>query len=163
MLANNGQYSTRRIHARRVLLRAQDVAVGHRSGCATEPARRKVSASRQAAAHSRQQPNDVDRLSGLSNPTWTGWTATSRRRLLNYFFAPRIASFATLKTRNLITVLAGILIFCFVEGLIPVRAFLFCFTSFPNPGRTNSPSFGSFVGDGVGDLRSLRDCCGLGV
>ena len=23
--------------------------------------------------------------------------------------------------------------------------------------------FGSFVGDGVGDLRSLRDCCGLGV
>src|ERR1700752_1445863 len=32
--------------------------------------------------------------------------------LLIYFFAPRIASFATLKTRNLITVLAGILIFC---------------------------------------------------
>ena len=32
--------------------------------------------------------------------------------LSNYFFAPRIASFATLKTRNLITVLAGILIFC---------------------------------------------------
>ena len=58
-----------------------------------------------------------------------------------YFFTPRIASFATLKTRNLITVLAGNLIFCFVEGLIPVRAFLFCFTSFPNPGTTNSPSF----------------------
>src|SRR6266446_9321464 len=61
--------------------------------------------------------------------------------LLNYFFAPRIASFATLKTRNLITVLAGILIFCLVEGFVPVRAFLFCFTSFPNPGTTNSPSF----------------------
>jgi len=45
--------------------------------------------------------------------------------LLDYFFAPMIASFATLKTRNLVTVLAGILIFCFVDGLIPVRAFLF--------------------------------------
>ena len=60
---------------------------------------------------------------------------------LNYFFAPRIASFAALKTRNLITVLAGILIFCCVFGLNPVRAFLFCFTSFPNPGTTNSPFF----------------------
>jgi hypothetical protein len=45
--------------------------------------------------------------------------------LLDYFFAPMIASFATLKTRNLVTILAGILIFCFVDGLIPVRAFLF--------------------------------------
>ena len=63
------------------------------------------------------------------------------RRNSTYFFRPRIASFATLATRNFSTVLAGILIFCFVEGLIPVRAFLLCFTSFPNPGTTNSPFF----------------------
>jgi hypothetical protein len=36
---------------------------------------------------------------------------------------------------------AGGIRFCFVEGLIPVRAFLFCFTSLPNPGTTNSPFF----------------------
>ena len=59
----------------------------------------------------------------------------------NYFFAPRTVSFATLATRNLSTVLAGILIFCCVLGLKPVRAFLFCFTSLPKPGRTNSPVF----------------------
>ncbi len=47
--------------------------------------------------------------------------------LLNYFFAPRIASFATLKTRDFITVLAGILIFCFVEGLNPGACFLLLF------------------------------------
>src|ERR1700741_4532735 len=55
--------------------------------------------------------------------------------------APRTASFAALATRNLTTVLAGILIFCCVLGLKPVRAFLFCFTSLPKPGKTNSPSF----------------------
>jgi hypothetical protein len=44
--------------------------------------------------------------------------------LWNYFFAPRIACFAGLKTLNLITVLAEILIFCCFFGLIPVRAFL---------------------------------------
>jgi hypothetical protein len=43
---------------------------------------------------------------------------------LDYFFTPRIASFAALATRNLTTVLAGILIFCCVLGLKPVRAFL---------------------------------------
>src|ERR1700746_16316 len=58
-----------------------------------------------------------------------------------YFFTPRTASFAALATRNLTTVLAGILIFCCVLGLKPVRAFLFCFTSFPNAGKTNSPFF----------------------
>src|SRR6516165_2268775 len=42
---------------------------------------------------------------------------------------------------NLSTVLAGILIFCCVLGLKPVRAFLFFFTSLPKPGRTNSPFF----------------------
>src|ERR1700738_3046783 len=60
---------------------------------------------------------------------------------LTYFFTPRTASFAALATRNLTTVLAGILIFCCVFGLKPVRAFLFCFTSLPKPGKTNSPFF----------------------
>jgi hypothetical protein len=50
----------------------------------------------------------------------------------DYSFTPRTASFAALATRNLTTVLAGILIFCRVLGLKPVRAFLFCFTSFPS-------------------------------
>src|SRR5258708_29479509 len=62
-------------------------------------------------------------------------------KLLDYFFTPRTASFAALATRNLTTVLAGILIFCCAFGLKPVRAFLFCFTSLPNPGKTNSPFF----------------------
>src|SRR5208337_3795969 len=39
---------------------------------------------------------------------------------LDYFFTPRTASFAALATRNLTTVLAGILIFCCVLGLKPV-------------------------------------------
>ena len=59
----------------------------------------------------------------------------------DYFFIPRTVSFAALATRNLTTVLAGILIFCCVLGLKPVRAFLFCFTSLPKPGTTNSPVF----------------------
>ena len=63
------------------------------------------------------------------------------RLTIAYFFAPRIASLAALATRNLITVLAGIRIFSWVLGLIPVRAFRFCFTNLPNPGRTNSPFF----------------------
>src|SRR5262249_53244364 len=50
-------------------------------------------------------------------------------------------SFATLATRNLSVVLAGILIFCCVLGLKPARAFLFYFPSLPKPGRTNSPVF----------------------
>jgi hypothetical protein len=62
-------------------------------------------------------------------------------KLLDYFFTPKTASFAALATRNLTTVLAGILIFCCVLGLKPVRAFLFCFTSLPKPGKTNSPFF----------------------
>jgi hypothetical protein len=48
----------------------------------------------------------------------------------------------------LTTVLAGILIFCCVFGLKPERTFLFCFTSLPNPGKTNSPFFfDGFVGE----------------
>src|ERR1700759_220118 len=60
---------------------------------------------------------------------------------LDYFFTPKTPSFAALATRKLTTVLAGILIFCCVFGLKPVRAFLFCFTSFPKSGKTNSPFF----------------------
>ena len=62
-------------------------------------------------------------------------------RTINYFFTPRTVSFATLATRNFSTILAGILIFCCVLGFKPIRAFLFCFTSFPKPGKTNSPFF----------------------
>ena len=62
-------------------------------------------------------------------------------KLLDYFFTPKTASFAALATRNLTTVFAGILIFCCVFGLKPVPAFLFCFTSLPKPGKTNSPFF----------------------
>src|SRR6201998_4267286 len=64
-----------------------------------------------------------------------------RQQNPDYFFTPRTASVAALATRNLTTVLAGILIFCCVLGLKPVRAFLFCFTSLPKPGKTNSPFF----------------------
>ena len=49
----------------------------------------------------------------------------SRVKLLDYFFTPKTVSFAVLATRNLTTVLAGILIFCCIFGLKPVRAFLF--------------------------------------
>jgi hypothetical protein len=78
----------------------------------------------------------LNELTGFRLIAWLSWV-----KLLDYFFTPKTASFAALATRNLSTVLAGILIFCCVEGLIPVRAFLFCFTSFPNPGTTNSPFF----------------------
>jgi hypothetical protein len=36
---------------------------------------------------------------------------------VDYFFTPRTASFAALATRNLTTVFAGILIFCFRLGI----------------------------------------------
>ncbi len=62
-------------------------------------------------------------------------------KLLDYFFTPKTASFAALATRNLTTVLAGILIFCCVFGLKPVRAFLFCFTSCQNRTRQIRRSF----------------------
>ena len=76
------------------------------------------------ASARRREPNAADRL-----------------RRPNYFLTPRMASLAALATRNLTTVLAGILIFCWVFGLIPMRAFRFCFTSLPKPGSINSPSF----------------------
>jgi hypothetical protein len=54
--------------------------------------------------------------------------SASRVRRLNYFFTPRTVSFATLATGE------------FHHGFSrnpdqPVRAFLFCFTSLPKPGR----------------------------
>jgi hypothetical protein len=85
---------------------------------------------------------------------------SAKRTNLDYFFTPRTPSFAALATRNFSTVLAGILIFCCVLGFIPMLAFLFCFTSLPKPGKTNSPFF---VDDGTerikeyaGGLISLR-------
>src|SRR5215510_11686696 len=62
-----------------------------------------------------------------------------------YFFAgaPRTASLAALATRNFRTVFAGILISSPVAGFLPIRAFLFCFTSLPRPGIANSPFFAS--------------------
>ena len=38
----------------------------------------------------------------------------------------------------------GYLTFCIVFGLKPTRAVLFCFTSFPKPGKTNSRVFYGF-------------------
>jgi hypothetical protein len=43
-----------------------------------------------------------------------------------------MASFGAFATQNLTAVLAEILIFSSVFGLMPIRAFLFCFASFPN-------------------------------
>jgi hypothetical protein len=50
--------------------------------------------------------------------------------LRNYFFTPRTESFDVLATRNLTTVLAGILIFCIDLGLRRVRQ--------PDPARLRS-------------------------
>src|SRR4051794_10996825 len=64
-----------------------------------------------------------------------------RVRRAGYFLLGAIASFATLATRNLTTVLAGILIFSFVFGFTPTRALRWALTSFPIPGKTNCPFF----------------------
>ena len=85
--------------------------------------------------------------------------------LLDYFLTPKTPSFAAFATRNLTTVLAGILMFCCVFGLKPVRAFLFCFTSLPKPGKTNSPFlFNLFVGERTERIQeySSRSFVGLG-
>src|ERR1043165_1942091 len=55
-----------------------------------------------------------------------------------YFFGSTV-SFIPLPTRNFKVVLAGIWIVSPVAGLRPSRAFRSDLTSFPNPGRTNSP------------------------
>src|SRR5580693_1990953 len=77
----------------------------------------------------------------VSHSRWLYYRTNIADYPRDYFFTPRTASFAALATRNLTTVLAGILIFCCVFGLKPTRAFLFCFTSLPKPGKTNSPFF----------------------
>ena len=84
--------------------------------------------------------------------------------LLDYFLTPKIPFFAALATQNLTTVLAEILIFCCVFGLKPVRTFLFCFTSLPKPGKTNSPFFNLFVGERTERIQeySSRSFVGLG-
>jgi hypothetical protein len=69
-------------------------------------------------------------------------------RRLDYFFTPKTASFAALATRNLTTVLAGILIFCCVFGLKPVRAFLFLLHQLTKTGQDKFAGlFGVFVGE----------------
>jgi hypothetical protein len=56
----------------------------------------------------------------------------------DYFFAPRMASFAAFATRNLKTVLAGILIFSSVFGLsCNGNQYRYCITS---AGRQSSTS-----------------------
>src|SRR5687768_13793860 len=59
----------------------------------------------------------------------------------DYFLLGATASLQTLATRNLTTVLAGILIFSFVLGLTPTRALRWAFTNLPTPGNTNWPFF----------------------
>jgi hypothetical protein len=72
------------------------------------------------AGHNKFQRLDANFVDvvGMAGATMRG----SRAKLLDYFFTPKTASFAALATRNLTTVLAGILIFCCVFGLKPVRA-----------------------------------------
>jgi len=55
----------------------------------------------------------------------------------NYFFTPKIASFAALATRNFTTFLALIWIFSPVAGLRPTRALRLTSTSLPRPGMVN--------------------------
>src|SRR4029077_20357767 len=57
------------------------------------------------------------------------------------YFLPSTASFRLLARRNLQTRLAGILIGSPVCGLRPIRALRFASTSFPKPGRRNTPLF----------------------
>jgi hypothetical protein len=89
----------------------------------------------------KSQDADASALYEDGSGNWSGQYQTFRLswlKFLDYFFTPKTPSFAALATRNLTTVLAGILIFCCVFGLKPVRAFLFCFTSLPKPGEHKS-------------------------
>src|SRR5215475_1638827 len=56
-------------------------------------------------------------------------------------FGGTILSLAALATRNLTTVLAGILISSPVAGLRPLRALRLALTSLPIPGKVNAPVF----------------------
>ena len=61
----------------------------------------------------------------------------------------RLDSAKTLERLPRSAILAGILIFCCVFGLKPVRAFLFCFTSLPKPAKAIS----LFI------LHGMMSCC----
>src|SRR5262249_58307900 len=56
-------------------------------------------------------------------------------------FGGTILSLAALATRNLTTVLAGILIASPVAGFRPLRALRLALTSLPIPGKVNAPVF----------------------
>src|SRR5262245_45835890 len=77
-----------------------------------------------------------------------------------YFLAgaPRTASLAAFATRNFRTVFAGILISSPVAGLLPMRAFRSCFTSFPRPGIANSPFFASRYARSVNAVMISLNC-----
>jgi hypothetical protein len=81
----------------------------------------------------------------------TAWVKDICERLLHdgvdYFLIPNTPSFAALATRNLTTVLAGILIFCCVFGLKPVRAFPFLLHQLAETGQNKfTILFDLFVG-----------------
>src|SRR5271166_2405993 len=78
----------------------------------------------------------------------------------DYFLTPRTASFAALATRNLTTVLAGILIFCCVLGLKPLRAVLFNLFVCERAERLEEYSSGCFVGLGGSRECDLKFCLG---
>ena len=61
----------------------------------------------------------------------------------SYFlaFGGTMLSLAALATRNLTTVLAGILISSPVAGLRPLRALRLALTSLPIPGNVKAPAF----------------------
>src|SRR5262245_14509784 len=66
---------------------------------------------------------------------------TSRREGYFLAFGGTMESFAALATRNLTTVLAGILIASPVAGLRPMRALRLALTSLPIPGKVKAPAF----------------------
>ena len=68
----------------------------------------------------------------------------------NYFFTPRTVSFATLATRNLSTVLAGILIFCCVLGIKTRARLPLLFDQLAKAGQNEfSRLFDRFVSEGA--------------
>src|SRR6185503_6149513 len=91
---------------------------------------------------------------GASSRTWGGMKPIPRPRrsaafrdydvrARGYFlaFGGTMESLAALATRNLTTVLAGILIVSPVAGLRPMRALRLALTSLPTPGSVNWPFF----------------------
>src|SRR5271167_439219 len=88
-----------------------------------------------------------------------GARPASVRTKEHYGFLGAIESFAALATRNLTTVLAGILIASPVCGLRPMRALRFDFTRRPNPGTTNTPFFlVSLIATSASDSRNAAAC-----